>query len=51
MMRTFFDDSPKRAIMAMIDMSSSKMTREELDEIASYVEKERKKVSEGRKKT
>lgn len=43
LMRTFFNDSPKKAIMAMIDMSSSKMTREELDEIALYIEKERKK--------
>jgi len=29
--------------MAMIDMSSSTMTREELEEIASYIERERKK--------
>ncbi len=43
MMRTFFNDSPKKAIMAMIDMSSSEMTGEELDEIASYIEEERKK--------
>lgn len=43
MMRTFFNGSPKKAIMAMIDMSSSEMTREELDEIASYIEKERRK--------
>jgi predicted transcriptional regulator len=43
LMRTFFNDSPKKAIMAMIDMTSSKMTREELDEIALYIEKERKK--------
>jgi BlaI family penicillinase repressor len=43
MMRTFFNNSPKKAIMAMIDMSSSNMTREELKEIASYIEKERKR--------
>jgi predicted transcriptional regulator len=46
MLRTFFDDSPKQAIMAMIDMSSSKMTQEELDEIASYIEREKEKIRE-----
>ena len=43
LMRTFFNDSPKKAIMAMIDMSSSAMTLEELNEIASYIEEERRK--------
>ena len=51
MMRTFFNDSPKKAIMAMIDMSSTKMTREELEEIASYIERERKKGGGKEKKT
>ncbi|UCG52657.1 MAG: BlaI/MecI/CopY family transcriptional regulator [Candidatus Latescibacterota bacterium] len=46
MLRTFFHNSPKQAIMAMIDISSTKMTREELDDIASYIEKERKKSEE-----
>ncbi|UCF05334.1 MAG: BlaI/MecI/CopY family transcriptional regulator [bacterium] len=50
LMRTFFNDSPKKAIMAMIDMSSSAMTSEELDEIASYIEKERKKSGGKEKK-
>lgn len=47
--RTFFGDSPKKAIMAMIDMSSSDMTLEELDELARYIEEERKKGSEKEK--
>lgn len=46
MLRTFFNDSPKQAIMAMIDMSSSKITQEELDEIASYIERERERIRE-----
>ena len=49
MMRTFFNDSPKKAILAMIDMSSSKMTQKELDEIASYIEKEKKKAAREKK--
>jgi hypothetical protein len=36
--------------MAMIDMSSSKMSQEELDEIASYIERERKKIREEQEK-
>jgi len=48
MVRTFFNDSPKNAIMAMIDMSSSDMTREELDEIATYIKQERKDIREGK---
>jgi predicted transcriptional regulator len=51
LMRTFFNDSPKKAIMAMIDMSSSSMTWEELDEIASYIEKGRKKGGGKEKKS
>jgi predicted transcriptional regulator len=51
MMRTFYNGSPKKAIMAMIDMSSSKMTPEELDEIASYIEEERRKGGDREKKS
>jgi BlaI family penicillinase repressor len=46
MVRTFFGNSPKNAIMAMIDMTSSEMTPEELAEIASYIEREREKAGE-----
>jgi predicted transcriptional regulator len=46
LLRTFFNDSPKQAIMAMIDMSSSKMTKKELEEIASFIEKERERNEE-----
>jgi predicted transcriptional regulator len=49
MLRTFFNDSPKQAIMAMIDMSSSKMTKKELDEIASFIQKERERSKEEEK--
>ena len=43
MVRTFFNNSPKAAIMAMIDMSTSRMTSDELDEIAGYLENEKAK--------
>ncbi len=42
LLKTFFGGSPKKAILAMLDMSSSKLTKEELDEIAAWVEKEKK---------
>ena len=42
LLRTFYGGSPSRAILAMLDMSSSRLSRKELDEIASWLDKERK---------
>jgi predicted transcriptional regulator len=39
--RTFFGGSPSKAILAMIDMSSDKLSQEELDEIAAMIEREK----------
>lgn len=37
-MRTFFQGSPSSAILALLDMSSEKLSPEELEEIASRIE-------------
>ena len=42
LLRTFFGGSPKKAILSMLDMSSSRLSEEELDEIADWLEKEKK---------
>jgi predicted transcriptional regulator len=40
--RTFFKGSPSKAILTMLDLSSSKLTEAELDDIAAWIEQERK---------
>jgi predicted transcriptional regulator len=40
--KTFFRGSPSKAILTMLDMSSARLTQAELDEIAQWIEKERK---------
>lgn len=40
--KTFFKGSPSRAIVSMLDMSSTRLTEEDLDEIAEWIENERK---------
>jgi predicted transcriptional regulator len=42
LVKTFFDGSPSRAILRMLDMSSGRLTDEELDEIAEMIEKGKK---------
>jgi hypothetical protein len=42
LLRTFFGGSPKKAILAMLDMSSSKLTQKDVDEITAWLEKEKK---------
>lgn len=42
LLKTFFGGSPKKAILTMLDMSSSRLTKQELDEIAGWLEKEKK---------
>lgn len=39
MLRTFFHGSPSRAILALLDQS--KLSKDELDEIATWIEEER----------
>lgn len=36
---TFFDRSPEQVVAALLDVSASKMTREELERIAGIIEK------------
>ena len=38
MMKTFFGGSPSRAILSMLDMSSARLSKEELAEIAAWIE-------------
>ena len=38
LMRTFFGGKPSRAILALLDLSSGELSREELDEIAARIE-------------
>ena len=40
--KTFFRGSPSKAILSMLDISSAKLTDAELDEIAKWIEQERK---------
>lgn len=42
LLRTFFGGSPKKAILAMLDMSSSKLTQKDVDEITAWLDREKK---------
>lgn len=42
LLRTFFAGSAPKAVLAMLDMSSSKLTKKDLDKIAAWVEKEKR---------
>jgi len=42
LLQTFFRGSPSKAVLSLLDMSSSRLSRSELDEIADWIEKERK---------
>ena len=42
MVRTFFSDSPGDAAAALLDMSPSSMTKEELDRLADSIDRARK---------
>ncbi len=39
---TFFRGSPSQAILSLLDMSSTRLSQAELDEIADWVERERR---------
>ena len=38
---TFFNDSPEQVVAALLDVSSTRMTREELDRMTEMIEKAR----------
>jgi predicted transcriptional regulator len=40
---TFFAGSPSKAVLAMLDESSTKISKQELDRIAAWIERKRKK--------
>ena len=40
---TFFAGSPSKAVLAMLDESSTKISKQDLDRIAAWIERERKK--------
>ena len=42
MLRTFFDGSAERAVVALLDMSSAELSREEWDRLAELIEQARK---------
>jgi predicted transcriptional regulator len=39
---TFFDDSPEQIVAALLDVSSTRLTREELDRMVAMIEQARK---------
>jgi len=39
---TFFNDSPEQVVAALLDISATRMTREELDRMAKMIEKAKK---------
>jgi predicted transcriptional regulator len=42
MIKTFFDGSPEQAVAALLDLSASKMSEEELDRLGELIENARK---------
>ena len=42
LMNTFFNDSPEQIVAALLDVSSTRLTREELDRMSALIEKARK---------
>jgi BlaI family transcriptional regulator, penicillinase repressor len=42
LMDTFFSDSPEQVVAALLDVSSTRLTREELDRMAQMIERARK---------
>ena len=42
LMQTFFDDSAEQAVAALLDISKSKLSNEELDKLSALIEQARK---------
>lgn len=45
LLRTFYRGKPSAAILTMLDESSARLSQEELDEIAQWIERERERSS------
>jgi len=43
-LKTFFGGSPSKAILTLLDMSSERMTQEELDQLADWIEQAREET-------
>jgi hypothetical protein len=43
MLNTFFDNSAAKAVAALLDVSDTKLTREELDELEELIDKARQR--------
>ena len=42
LLNTFFNDSPEQIVAALLDVGSTRLTREELDRMAAMIEKAKK---------
>ena len=42
LLKTFFGGSPSKAILTLLDMSSERLTQEDLDQLADWIEQARK---------
>ena len=42
LVNTFFNDAPEQIVAALLDVSSTRLTREELDRMSAMIEKARK---------
>jgi predicted transcriptional regulator len=45
LMKTFFSGSPRDAILTMLDLSSARLSEDELDEIAAWIDERREDPS------
>lgn len=43
LLKTFFDDSPEKAVAALLDVADAKLSRAELDRLADLIEAARQK--------
>ncbi|MBI1853903.1 MAG: BlaI/MecI/CopY family transcriptional regulator [Planctomycetes bacterium] len=43
LVRTFFDDSPEKAVAALLDANDARLTKEDLDRIAALIEHAKKR--------
>ncbi len=47
-LKTFFGGSPSKAILTLLDMSAARLSPEELDEIATWIDEERASEEDSR---
>ena len=48
-LKTFFGGSPSKAILTLLDMSAARLSQEELDEIANWIDEEKASDEESRR--